>query len=236
MKMRIFRPRLFLYLLVVAALVVSMALPGVRAAIRSFLRFYGDWMPWGPIILIGLYVTFTLFMLPGVWLTIASGSLYGIVSGYFVNLGAAILSISISFVIGRYLMRSRIEHLRTRKKRFSRVAKAVEERGILIVFLLRLSPVVPFAPSNYLFSLSRLSFIVYLAVSLAGLLPGNLFYVYVGDVTGSLYGGADSAEVAVWRIALLVIGALATVFVTTFVGIRIKHVLADSSRQPKQPS
>jgi len=62
------------------------------------------------------------------------------------------------------------------------VDRAVEREGFKLVLLLRLSPLFPFTVLNYVLSLSRVSLRTYVVASFVGMLPGTLFYAYMGSL------------------------------------------------------
>jgi uncharacterized membrane protein YdjX (TVP38/TMEM64 family) len=49
-----------------------------------------------------------------------------------------------------------------------------------VVLLLRLSPLLPFALSNYLYGLTSVDFVPYVLGSWLGMLPGTLVFVMTG--------------------------------------------------------
>ena len=65
------------------------------------------------------------------------------------------------------------------------IDRAVESEGLRLVFLLRLSPVVPYILLNYVLGISRLRVRDYVG-GLAGMLPTITMYVYAGKVAGDL--------------------------------------------------
>src|SRR5215470_12263054 len=64
--------------------------------------------------------------------------------GVPVVLAAAVAAASLAFLIARYLLRQRVRVLLANKREFAAIDNAVAEEGWKIVFLLRLSPLVPF--------------------------------------------------------------------------------------------
>ena len=96
--------------------------------------------------------------------------------------------------------------------------RAVVEQGVWIMFLLRLSPLVPFVQLNYALALSGVRYRDYLLASV-GMLPTIIMYVYYGKVVGDV--AALAAGVAPPRgpeyYALLVVGLVATFVATTLI-------------------
>jgi uncharacterized membrane protein YdjX (TVP38/TMEM64 family) len=86
------------------------------------------------------------------------------------------------------------------------------------MFLLRLSPVVPFVLLNYALALSGVRFKDFLAASV-GMLPAIVMYVYYGKVVGDvakLAAGVAPPRGPEYYI-LLAVGLVATVLATTSV-------------------
>jgi uncharacterized membrane protein YdjX (TVP38/TMEM64 family) len=86
------------------------------------------------------------------------------------------------------------------------------------VFLLRLSPAVPFNLLNYALGLTTVRFSDYLIASL-GMLPGTFLYVYYGKIAGDVarLAGPDPVWGSPAYYALLGIGLAATIAVTAVV-------------------
>lgn len=60
-----------------------------------------------------------------------------------------------------------------------------------MVLLLRLSPLLPLALSNYLYGLTSVDFVPYVLGSWLGQLPGTFAYVSAGDPNGDLHLSAS---------------------------------------------
>ena len=131
---------------------------------------------------------------------------------------AATLGSSIAFLVGRYLARGAVERRVRSNPRFAAIDRAVAAEGRRFVFLLRLSPVVPFNVLNYALGLTSVRFGDYLVASL-GMIPGTLLYVYYGKLAGDLatVAGGAGVEKGAGYWAVLILGLVATVGVTMLV-------------------
>ena len=106
--------------------------------------------------------------------------------------------------------------------------RAVSAQGRRIVFLLRLSPIVPFNFLNYALGLTRISVTDFVIAS-AGMLPGAVMYAYAGKVTGealALVGQAALPKNTSYY-AILVAGLAATLTATTVITRTARRALRD---------
>src|SRR5262249_129502 len=121
-----------------------------------------------------------------------------------------------------------IERRLARNPRFAAIDRAVGAEGRKIVFLLRLSPVFPFNLLNYGLGLTQVRFADYVVASI-GMLPGTVLYVYYGKLAGgvaALAGGA-APQKGPGYYAVLVLGLVATVVVTTLVTRTARRALKE---------
>jgi uncharacterized membrane protein YdjX (TVP38/TMEM64 family) len=111
--------------------------------------------------------------------------------------------------------------------------KRVGEEGWKIVFLLRLSPLVPFSILNYLLGVTRLSFRAYLGATATGMIPAILLYTYLGSALASLGEVSTGAETGLsTRSPIFWIGLTATALTTWLLGRWARHALRDSGEHP----
>jgi uncharacterized membrane protein YdjX (TVP38/TMEM64 family) len=183
--------------------------------VKDWLKDFQDWISGlGPLggVLYGLaYVAAALLFVPGAILTLGAGFLFGLGWGLVIVSLASTATAALAFLIARYAARERVEKLARKNEKFAAVDKAIGKNGWKVVGLLRLSPLIPFSLSNYLYGLTSVRFLPYLAASWVGMLPGTLLYVSLG-VAGKTVGekGARSP----WEWALLGAGLIATAAVT----------------------
>jgi uncharacterized membrane protein YdjX (TVP38/TMEM64 family) len=136
---------------------------------------------------------------------------------------ASTAAAALAFLIARYAARSRVERLARGNERFRAIDRAIGENGWKVVGLLRLSPLIPFSLSNYLYGLTSVRFLPYLVASWAGMLPGTLLYVALG-AAGKTVG--EKGERSPWEWVLLGAGLLATAAVTVLLARVAKKELA----------
>ena len=174
--------------------------------------------PWGPVLFILLYVAAAITLAPAFFLTVAAGALFGVWRGsLFVFIGAS-LGASAVYALGSPMSRSRLMARVTRDRRVAAVRDAVRGEGAWIMFLLRLSPLIPFNILNYALALSGVRYGDF-AIALLGMIPAIIMYTYYGKVVGDV--AALAAGVSPPRgpeyYALLALGLVAIIISTTMI-------------------
>ena len=125
-----------------------------------------------PLLFVGLYAVGTVLFVPGSVMTIAAGVLFGLWGIPVVSAGST-LGAALAFLVSRYLARGKVERWVAANEKFRAIDKAVGEEGGRLIGLLRLSPVIPFNLSNYLYGLTNVGFWPYVLASWLGMLPGG---------------------------------------------------------------
>lgn len=173
---------------------------------------------WAPLALVLTYTVATVALAPGSVLTVASGALFGLTWGTVYAFAGATLGAMAAFLVSRHLARAAVERRLAGDARFQRLDRAIGRQGRRVVFLLRLSPVFPFALLNYALGLTRVRFVDYSLASI-GMLPGTVLYVYQGMLVGEVaaLGAGTATPRGPGYYALLAVGLAATVAVTVFV-------------------
>jgi uncharacterized membrane protein YdjX (TVP38/TMEM64 family) len=202
-------------LVVVALALGGRELAGLVPAFAAWVRSLG---PLGPVAFVLGYAIATVALVPGSLLTLAAGAIFGLGAGIAYVFVAAVLGSTAAFLVARYVARGAVERRLQRQPRFDAVDRAIARDGRRIVFLLRLSPVFPFALLNYALGLTRVRLRDYVAASV-GMLPGTALYVYVGKLAGDLatLAAGDARPRGPAHYALLAVGLAATVLVTVIV-------------------
>lgn len=164
-----------------------------------------------------LYVFGVLF-LPASPLTIVAGVAYGL-WGLPLALVSELIGASIAFFIARYFLRKRVEEYIERNPKSKALSKALEKEGWQVVFLARLSPVIPFLFQNYFFGTTPVGFGTYISATFVGILPGTAAYVYLGALGVS---GSDGFGI---KIGLFIVGLIATIWIFWSLRKKAKAIL-----------
>jgi len=189
----------------------------------------------GGLVLFGFaYALAALLFVPGSLLTLGAGLAFGFARGFLVSWISATAAAMIAFLVSRRAGRSRVEALAARHPRFGAIDRAVGAGGGRVVALLRLSPLVPFSASNYLFGLTPVRFGPYVLATAAGMIPGAALYAALG-AAGRAAGSGRQRSAGEW--ALLAGGVAATAAVTWILARAARRELegAKSSGGPGGP-
>jgi uncharacterized membrane protein YdjX (TVP38/TMEM64 family) len=181
------------------------------------------------LLLLGLaYIPASLLFVPSPLLTISGGFVFGMVRAVIaISLGST-LAASVTFLVGRTLLRQFIEQKVANDARFRALDQAVGQHGFKIVFLSRLSPVLPYNLLNYAFGVTRVRFRDYVLASWSGMFPGTCLYVSIGAAAKTLTevtSGSSHSSIA--QQALFGFGLLATALVSAMLTKIAKKALAD---------
>ena len=153
-----------------------------------------DLGPAAPLAFIAIYVAAVVAAFPASILTIAAGAVFGLLPGALYAFTGALMGSTAAFLLARYAFRDLVAKRLALMPRFGAVERAVSAEGRRIVFLLRLSPLVPFNLLNYALGLTTIPAVDYVIAS-AGMIPGTLLYAYGGKVTGEAIALAGQAQV-----------------------------------------
>ncbi len=182
----------------------------------------------GMVLFAFVYATATVLMVPGSLLTLAGGASFGLLPGFISVLVGATLGAAGAFLVSRHLARKRVESWIEEKPSFVAVDRAVARDGWKIVFLTRLSPLFPFNFQNYAYGLTRVSFWQYVLASFVGMIPGTFLFVYLGTLGRSGLEAASGGGAETLRLALQVLGLLATLGVTILITRTAKRALREA--------
>ena len=225
------------------AVALPLLLAGAAALLWSRPDVVTDVLDWvraqgalAPVAFAEVYELAVALLVPGSVLTLTGGALFGLWPGVPVVFAGAVTGSSLAFFVSRHLSRPFVERWLAGHGRFALIDRAVAADGLRIVFLLRLTPLVPFTVLNYLLGLTRLRWREMIMASPA-MLPGTLLYVYyghvIGDVAAVVAGARPPRSTA--QYALLAVGLAAAALVAWRVSRIARRALAEAAVVPGPP-
>ena len=212
--------RLIALVAIIIALFLAMRLLPVGNWLRNFNNWVGQMGVAGIFVFIIVYAVATVLLAPGSVLTIGAGFAFGLWKGFLAVSVGATLGASLAFLVARFIAREKVESITKGNKKFRNIDNAIGKQGAKLVFLLRLSPVIPFNLSNYFYGLTGVKFWPYVLASWIGMMPGTFLYVYIGTAGKAAVAAAagDEAMRHGWQYwTFMSVGLAATIIVTIWV-------------------
>ena len=212
--------RLIALIVILIALFLAMKLLPVREWLRSFNDWVGQMGVAGIFIFIGVYAAATVLLAPGAILTVGAGFAFGLWKGFLAVSAGSTLGAALAFLVARFIARDKVEAIAKGNEKFRDIDNTIGKQGAKLVFLLRLSPVIPFNLSNYFYGLTGVKFWPYVLASWLGMMPGTFLYVYIGTAGKAAISAASSGEAMNhgWQYwTLMSVGLAATIAVTIWV-------------------
>ena len=195
-------------------------------------------LPWfqspvGALLFVPVYALWVTLLLPGVWLSMVAGVIYGPWLGSLLVFIGACVGAEVVFLLGRSRLRDWARRRLEGVPRLRSLEEAVAREGVRLVLLTRLSPLFPFSLLNLAYGLSGVSLRDY-SLGLLGILPGTVLFCALGALAGDatqvgavLQGQTDPR---LWALKLL--GVAATVAVMVIVTRVARQALAAADQEP----
>jgi len=172
------------------------------AEIRDYVLSYGKL---APIVFIVLFTIVPLTLFPDAILAIAGGLIFGLYEGSIYIMIGALCGATLSFYIARFYGCWIKEKLKNEK--FLDIDKSIKKNGFLIIFLLRLVPLVPFDIISYSAGFSSIKYRDFIVATGIGIIPGVIVYANIG--AQSLDFGSSSFYFSIaFLIGLIVISMM----------------------------
>lgn len=143
--------------------------------IKEYVLSFGVY---APIVFIILFTIVPLTLFPDAILAIAGGLIFGIFEGSIYIMIGALCGATLSFYIARVYtpwLKEKLAH-----EKLLDIEKNVQKNGFLIVFLLRLIPLVPFDIISYSAGFSSIRYRDFILATFIGIIPGVIVYANIG--------------------------------------------------------
>ncbi|HEX4346616.1 MAG TPA: TVP38/TMEM64 family protein [Vicinamibacterales bacterium] len=181
-----------------------------------------------PLVFILVHTIGIVAFVPATVFAVLGGALFGFTYGVLYSLIGGTSGAVAAFLLGRYVVRHLFEVRVAESARLAAIDRAVSANGTRILFLMRLSPVMPFNILNYLLGVGSVRTSDFILSSI-GMLPGTLVAAYAGQVAGETLALAGETH-PVWNSSYylaLVAGLIATVLAAVAVGRAASRALKD---------
>lgn len=174
---------------------------GVGRFAAPYLPEFSAWVhtlgPWAPVAFVAAYVLVVVCMLPAFLMTMAGGAVFGVTQGSLLVLTGATLGGSVAFLLGRTVLRQWVGRRLKEHPTLSTIDRVVGEDGLRLMFLLRLSPAVPFVFSNYALGATSVRLRDFV-IAMLGMLPVIGSYAALGYAGARGAGSDDSLPPGSW--------------------------------------
>jgi len=140
-----------------------------RATVLSFLRTLSI-SPFGPLLIIAVYVLGGFIMFPIVILIPVTAFLYGPFFGPVYALLGCLVSALLCYMLGQRMGSEAVYRIAGNKTAY--LSSKLSQRGFLMIALFRFLPVAPYTLVNIVAGAFRMRLVDYTTGTLAGLLPG----------------------------------------------------------------
>jgi pyruvate/2-oxoglutarate dehydrogenase complex dihydrolipoamide dehydrogenase (E3) component/uncharacterized membrane protein YdjX (TVP38/TMEM64 family) len=216
-------------LLLLSIVAVAFLLPA-REWFMHFEAYVRSLGPVAPLVVIVAYIICTVLLIPGSAITIGSGTLFGLKTGFLVVVIGANLGALCSFLLARTFLREKVARWADGNPKFRSLDQAIGKQGFKMVLLTRLSPVFPFVLLNYFLGLTAVRTRAYILANLIGMLPATFLFVYIGAAARDAITGQMETSAGFHQQILKYVGLLATVAVVVMVTRIARKALREAER------
>ena len=147
--------------------------------VNNFFPFLSS--PIGLFIFALVYVIWVSCLLPGSWLSMLSGFLYGTWLGSLIVFVGAFIGAHLTFFLGRTFLKEWAQKKVSNFPKIKIMEKAVKREGLKVILLTRLSPLFPFGLLNFTYGLSEVRALDF-TLGMLGILPGTILYCSLGSL------------------------------------------------------
>jgi pyruvate/2-oxoglutarate dehydrogenase complex dihydrolipoamide dehydrogenase (E3) component/uncharacterized membrane protein YdjX (TVP38/TMEM64 family) len=157
---------------------------------ESIERYYREYPLRTILVYFAIYLLAAALSMPGaVWITLAGGAIFGVVTGTVIVSFASSIGATIAFLVSRFLLHDWVQNRFRRNLRA--VNAGIEKDGPLYLFTLRVVPVFPFWIINLVMGLTTMRTGAFYLVSQIGMLPATIVYVNAGSQLAQIESASD---------------------------------------------
>ncbi len=199
----------------------------LETLVNNFIPFLSS--PFGIFVFACVYVVWVSCLLPGSWLSMFSGFLYGTWLGSSVVFVGAFIGAHLTFYLGRTFLKEWAQKKVSNFPKIQIMEKAVQREGLKVILLTRLSPLFPFGLLNFTYGLSEVK-VRDFTLGMIGILPGTILYCSLGSLAleisnfGEVLSGRSDTSSFIWSL----ISILSTIIIVVLVLRSTRKINQDS--------
>ena len=199
----------------------------LESLVNNFIPFLSS--PFGILVFALVYVFWVSCLLPGSWLSMLSGFLYGTWLGSSIVFVGAFIGAHLTFYLGRTFLKEWAQKKVSNFPKIQIMEKAVKREGLKVILLTRLSPLFPFGLLNFTYGLSEVKVLDF-TLGMIGILPGTILYCSLGSLAlkvssfGDVLSGRSETSSFVWSL----ISILSTISVVILILRSTRTINQDS--------
>ena len=184
--------------------------------VNNFIPFLSS--PLGICVFALVYVFWVSFLLPGSWLSMLSGFIYGTWLGCSLVFFGAFIGAHLTFLLGRTFLKGWAQNKVSNFPKIQLMEKAVKREGLKVILLTRLSPLFPFGLLNFTYGLSEVK-VRDFTLGMIGILPGTILYCSLGSLAlkvsnfAEVLSGRSDTSSFIWSL----ISILSTILIVILV-------------------
>tara|TARA_Y100001968_G_scaffold53225_1_gene44283 strand:+ start:103 stop:726 length:624 start_codon:yes stop_codon:yes gene_type:complete len=188
----------------------------LETLVNNFIPFLCS--PIGILFFALIYVLWVSCLLPGSWLSMFSGFLYGTWLGSLVVFVAAFVGAHLTFYLGRTFLKEWAQKKVSNFPKVQIMEKAVKREGVKVILLTRLSPLFPFGLLNFTYGLSEVK-VRDFTIGMIGILPGTILYCSFGSLAlkvsnfSEVLSGRSDISSFIWSLVSVVSTILIVILV-----------------------
>ncbi|MBW1817889.1 MAG: TVP38/TMEM64 family protein [Deltaproteobacteria bacterium] len=205
-------------------------------SVVSFLEWLEGLGAWAPFLFILIDMLVVVLVLPGVFLTLGAGFMFGILRGSLYVIIGSTIGAAIAFLIARYLFGERATGFFLGHSKLKLVNDEFKRAGWKFVLLTRLVPFFPFKLSNYLFGLMQISLRDFILGAFFGIIPFTITNVYIGSLAADLATiGSRTASRSKLEWTIYGIGVIIAIVAVIYITFMARKALDSSKSKEGHP-
>lgn len=165
---------------------------------------------WGELFAVAAFIPAVLVTAPVSWLTVLMGFVFGFVPGAVIGSSGGLLGAIAAFGVSRYFLKSEVRRWWSHTRLFRALERELGTRGVRLIVLARISPVVSCSLLSYLCGATRLSLGRFVWATWLGMAPGAIVYAWIGSTLRDWSAADASVTGHPYARALWIGGLIAT--------------------------